>query len=204
MSFGSLFDIVNEFRSPKPTLFTFDFPIGRRPTNLTAKDFKVALTLLPFFLLYGISEFTTREFQPQSFNGRQVGSGNILHIGKVDKISLLLTSTRNINQSISSELICFRQLSSRQHGRQGNVIHTTLRRKIGRNFDICCIRRFTGSGRDATVGHGSGKESSRRRGRQSISSVRNHKGRGRRHCHTQNGCERQNDLHDAYIEYRIE
>jgi hypothetical protein len=62
--FRCLFDIVNEFRCPKPTLFPFHFSIRRRPANLSAKDFKIALGYLPLFLLYGIAKLATTKFIP--------------------------------------------------------------------------------------------------------------------------------------------
>jgi hypothetical protein len=51
MSFWCLFDIIDEFRSTKPTLLAFHFSIRRRPTNFSAKDFEISLGLLELFLL---------------------------------------------------------------------------------------------------------------------------------------------------------
>jgi hypothetical protein len=57
------------------------------------------------YLLYRISKLSIRKLIPQSFNGRQVGAGNVLHIGKVHKLPLLGPGSRNINQGVASKLI---------------------------------------------------------------------------------------------------
>lgn len=104
MSFGCLFDIINEFRGTEPTLFTLNFPICRGPADLSAEHFKVRLGLIPLFLLHRVSELSVGELIPQSFNSSQVGIGNIFHVREVNKIAAFCLCARDFDQSISSEL----------------------------------------------------------------------------------------------------
>jgi hypothetical protein len=55
MSFRCFLDIINKFRSTKPTLLAFDIPILGIPSDFAAKDFKVVLGLTHFFLHIQVS-----------------------------------------------------------------------------------------------------------------------------------------------------
>jgi len=104
MSLWRLFDIVDELGRTEPALLSLDLSVFRRPANFPAKRFEVSLALSPLFLLDGISEFAVRELIPQPFHRRKVRRRNVLHVGKVHEIPTFRLRTRQLDQSVASEL----------------------------------------------------------------------------------------------------
>ena len=102
--FGRLFDTVNKFGRPKPTLLSFDFAVVCRPPDFAAKLLEITLALLPLSLLYRVTKLATREFVPQSLHRGQVGGGDILDIGEIDKVATLCFGPRDFHERVSCKL----------------------------------------------------------------------------------------------------
>jgi hypothetical protein len=104
MALRSLFHVVDKLGRTKPTLFSFHFAVGCCPPNFATKLFKVPLGLLPFAFLYGEAKFATRKLAPKTLDGCQVCIGDVLDIGKVDKVAAFGLGPRNHNESITGKL----------------------------------------------------------------------------------------------------
>jgi hypothetical protein len=61
-------------------------------------------TKISSYLLYRVSELSAREFLPESLDSCQICVGNVLHVGKVHKVSSFFLCTRDGNECITSKL----------------------------------------------------------------------------------------------------
>ena len=123
MSLGSLLGIVSELGSPEPSLLAFDFTVLGSPANLSAKDFKVTFGLLPLASLHRVAKFSIGELEPQTFHGGQISSGDVLYIGKVNKVAALCLGARNFNQGVTGKLL--KEKEKEDDGREDRRVRLT-------------------------------------------------------------------------------